>query len=165
MPSLPQPGTIKQKLRNSEGQPMSRGGKQLAGRALNRKFGQRGKRFAPPQSPSSLVAEQMRLQALTPGGAELRQRFGQLGRPENLKRPAHRLSPRMSRRLRRRSVVILGEVMRAKQVQAALEAVRARAAERRKPTAEKEQCHARTKLGAQCRKKAVADGYCATHGG
>jgi hypothetical protein len=136
------------KARNDEGQPM-----------------QRGMRHAPPQSPSSLVAEQLRLEALAPAGTALRERFGQLGRTENLSRPVHRLSPRMGRRLRRRSVAVLAEVMRAKQAAAAKIAAKAHVAEKMKPDAQKERCHSLTKLGTQCRKTAVADGYCATHGG
>jgi hypothetical protein len=107
----------------------------------------------------------MRVQALAPGGEALRKRFGQLGRTETLSRPAHRLSPRMGRRLRRRSVAILAEIVNAQHIEAAVHAAAARRAESEKPKESKQRCHARTKLGSQCKKTAIADGYCATHGG
>jgi hypothetical protein len=83
-------------------------GKPLGSRALNRRAGQRGKRHAPPQSPSSTVAESYRLGALANGTlAQRLEFFGQLGRTESLSKGLARLSPRMSRRLRRRSVAHL----------------------------------------------------------
>jgi hypothetical protein len=88
--------------------------------------------------------------------------FGQLGVGEGSHKPAHRLSPRQGRRLRRRGVQVVQRavnVLQAEQARVAKAARDAAAA-----AAVKEQCNARTKLGTRCRKSAVADGYCATHG-
>lgn len=89
--------------------------------------------------------------------------FGQLGVGETAHKPAHRLSPRQSRRLRRRGVQVVRQAVNV------LKAEQARLArverEKAKAAPVKERCHARTKLGLQCRRSAVADGYCATHGG
>lgn len=73
-------------------------------RKTNRKAGQRGKRFAPAASPSTSVAESYRLGGLTGTPAQRLGFFGQAGRLETLKKGLARLSPRMTRRLRRRSV-------------------------------------------------------------
>jgi len=88
--------------------------------------------------------------------------FGQLGVGEGAHKPAHRLSPRQGRRLRRRGVQVVHQAVN---VLKAEQARLARAERERAAVAPvKEQCNARTKLNLRCRKTAVADGYCATHG-
>jgi hypothetical protein len=76
----------------------------LSSRGMNRRLGQRGKRFAPAASPSTAVAESYRLGALTGTPAQRLGFFGQAGRLETLKKGLPRMSSRMARRLRRRSV-------------------------------------------------------------
>jgi hypothetical protein len=124
-----------------------------------RKEGGRKTPNRPPQSPSTLVARgvaEMALNGWTP--AQRRSVFGAVGRAETLAKPAHRLSPRQGRRLRRRSVALLAEQQRQRRIEAA----RARAAT---SLSAPERCAARTKLNTQCRRPAVADGYCRQHGG
>jgi hypothetical protein len=80
------------------------GRKPLSDRERARATGQRGKRFAPAQSPSTAVAGSYMLGGL---GGTPKQRldfFGQMGRKETLRKGLARLSPAMSRRARRRSV-------------------------------------------------------------
>lgn len=88
--------------------------------------------------------------------------FGQLGRAELAGKPAQRLSPAMSRRLKRRGRNLVQAAVLMLQEEAARNARLAREAEAKAKF--KPQCSARTKLGTRCRKTAVADGYCATHG-
>jgi hypothetical protein len=76
----------------------------LSNRGINRRSGQRGKRFAPAASPSTMVAESYRLGALSGTPAQRLDFFGQAGRLETLKKGLALMSPRMTRRLRRRSV-------------------------------------------------------------
>jgi hypothetical protein len=88
--------------------------------------------------------------------------FGQLGATEVARKPSQRLSPAMSRRLRRRGRNV---IQQASAMLQELEARRARQAREAEAKAKfKPQCSARTKLGTRCRKSAVADGYCTTHG-
>lgn len=88
--------------------------------------------------------------------------FGQLGVGECAQKPAHRLSPRQGRRLRRRGTQVVQQAVNVLKAENARRAAKAR--EEAKTAPVKEQCNARTKLGLRCRKAAVADGYCATHG-
>lgn len=88
--------------------------------------------------------------------------FGQLAGPETINKPAHRLSPAMGRRLRRRGRNI---IQQASLMLKEAEARRARQAREAEAKAKfKPQCSALTRLGTRCRKPSVADGYCATHG-
>lgn len=89
--------------------------------------------------------------------------FGQLGVGETATLPAHRLSPRQGRRLRRRGVQVVQQAVNVLKAEQARVAKVARDAAATSPV--KTRCNARTKMGLQCRKSAVADGYCATHGG
>ena len=73
-------------------------------RAGNRRTGLRKARFAPAASPSTAVAESYRLGALSGSPEQRLGFFGQAGRLENLKKSLARMSPRMSNRLRKRSV-------------------------------------------------------------
>lgn len=91
--------------------------------------------------------------------------FGQLGVGETATLPAHRLSPRQGRRLRRRGSQVVSQAVNVLRAEQARKAKAARDEEsRRMKLGVKSQCNARTKLGLRCRKPAVADGYCATHG-
>jgi len=91
--------------------------------------------------------------------------FGQLGVGETATMPAHRLSPRQGRRLRRRGVQVVQQAVNVLKAEQARLAKAARDEESRQlKLGVKTRCNARTKLGLQCRKSAVADGYCATHG-
>lgn len=92
--------------------------------------------------------------------------FGQLGVGETATLPAHRLSPRQGRRLRRRGVQVVQEAVNILKAEQARHAAKERAkAVVAAKSGVKTRCAARTKLNLQCRKSAVADGYCATHGG
>src|SRR4051812_28078289 len=76
----------------------------LSSRGMNRRLGQRGKRFAPAASPSTAVAESYRLGALTGTPAQRLGFFGQAGRLEMLKKGLPRLSPPVARGARARAV-------------------------------------------------------------
>jgi hypothetical protein len=89
--------------------------------------------------------------------------FGQLGVGEPAHKPSHRLSPRQGRRLRRRGAQVVAQAVHILRAEQARHAAKER--EKAKAAPVKERCNARTRLGLQCRKSAVADGYCATHGG
>jgi hypothetical protein len=73
-------------------------------RSDNRRMGQRGKRFAPAQAPSSQVAASYMLGGLGGTPSQRLGFFGQMGRKETLRKGLARLSTRMARRARRRSV-------------------------------------------------------------
>lgn len=89
--------------RNAEGSPINRG-KQKGSREFARAMGVRGKRFAPPQSPSTQTARSYMLGGLDGTPEQRLDFFGQMGRKETLRKGLARLSPRMARRARRRSV-------------------------------------------------------------